>query len=337
MNTRLTILLLLGAVTLAGCGGGAGSKIQLDPELHTTSRESFEGQTIEMPMNYSESNYRRLVLAVSFQDIGDQPGEISSDVVQTLSARLQTEMAKLKRFTVYSLHNRGGVRVLQNLSDFGEANIEVPTGDELPGIDLVLTGAITVSKEHQKRSDRDEYIYEVECDFNCEEVATRTVRFAEKAKGRVIRTQFFSLTGKKLGGHDDSDERQAVYGAAMKALAVLANKLGNTYPVGGSITGVLGNRMTLDRGFEDGIGKANQMVVYAKVGGVDLPLALAEANPGAEESNLVVYRWSDDDPYAEAMVDQLKSDFKAAAEMDLYAVSAGMSVPPEWEDAYDDD
>lgn len=337
MTARVVCLAMVIVLAGSGCGGSQSSSIQTDPNLHTTSRETFEGKEITLPMNYSEDNYRRLVLAVSFQDVGAAPGEISDEVVETLSTRLQTEMAKLKRFTVYSLHNRGGVRVLENLSDFGEANIEVPTGDELPGIDLVLTGAITVSKEHQKRSNRDELIYEVECDFSCEEVASRTVRFAEKAKGRVIRTQFFSLSGKKLGGYDDSDERQAVYGAAMKALAVLANKLGNTYPVGGEITGVLGERMTLSRGFEDGIGANNQMVVYTKVGGVDLPLALAEASPGARTSNLRIYRWNHEDPYAKPIAERLMEEPGASDAMDLFAVSAGMSVPPEWEDAYADD
>ncbi len=331
--------LIIGAAviaTLIGCGGQTGPGIQVDPDLYTVDQSTFTDKDISLPMNYSEENYRKLVLAVSFQDLGSHAGEISSDVVQTLSARLQTEMSKLNRFTVYSLHNRGGVRVLENLSDIGEANLEVPASGDLPGIDLVLTGAITVSKEHHKRSDRDELVYEVECDFNCEEIASRTVRFSEKAKGRVIRTQFFSLSGKKLGGYDDEDERQAIYGAAMKALAVLANKLGNTYPTGGSITGVLGDRMTLNRGFEDGIGNENQMVVYAKVQGVDLPLGRATASPGAEQSSLVVYEWNQKDKYAKGIIKKLQDDGFAQAGLDLYAVSAGMSVPPEWENAYED-
>jgi hypothetical protein len=332
------IFVALMSTLVLGCAGGSTSpseKIQLDPELYTVNEETFEDQDITLPMNYSEDNYRKLVLAVSFQDVGARAGEISDDVVQTLSTRLQTEMAKLKRFTIYSLHNRGGVRVLENLSDIGEANIEVPSGDDLPGIDLVLTGAITVSVERHKRYDKEELVYEVECDFSCEEVATRTVRFAEKAKGRVIRSQYFTLTGKKLGGFDESDQRQAVYGAAMKALAVLANKLGNTFPVGGEVTGVLGNRMNINRGYEDGIGKDNQMVVYAKIGGVDLPLGRATANPGTNNSNLLVYKWNTSDKYAKTIIKRLEEELGAADTLDLYAVSAGMSVPPEWESAYE--
>ena len=323
---------------LSGCASKSDQgSIQVDPNIHTVSREELlDSDTITLPMNYSEDHYRKLVLAVSFHDIGEETGGISPEIVQTVSARLQTEMTKLKRFTIYSLHNRGGVRVLQNLSQIGEANINVPEGQELPEIDLVLSGAIVATKEMQDRSDRTELIYEVDCDFSCEELATRTVKFAEKAKGRVIRTQFFSLSGKKLGGYREEDERQAIYAAAMKALIVLANKLGNTYPVGGRVTGVLGDRMTLDCGYEHGISQANQMVVYAKIQGVDLPLALAEASPGSNTSSLLIYKWNNDDSYAKDVIESLRSDVNWHRNNLLYAVSAGMSVPPEWDREYGD-
>lgn len=323
---------------LSGCSSKSGKgSIQVDPKIHTVSKQELqESGVIALPMNYSEDHYRKIVLAVAFHDVGEEAGAISPEIVQTVSARLQTEMTKLRRFTVYSLHNRGGVRVLQNLSQIGEARIDVPEGQDLPEIDLVLSGAIVATKEMQDRSDRTELIYEVDCDFSCEELATRTVKFAEKAKGRVIRTQFFSLSGKKLGGYREEDERQAVYAAAMKALVVLANKLGNTYPVGGRITGVLGDRMTLDCGYEQGIGKANQMVVYTKMQGVDLPLALAEASPGGSTSTLLVYKWNDGDPYARDVIEALRADVNWHRNHPLYAVSAGMSVPPEWEQEYGD-
>ena len=225
--------------------------------------------------------------------------------------------------------------MLENLSDVGEANINVARGDDLPGIDLVLTAAIVSTKELQKRRDRYEVIYEVDVDFSCEEVATRTVKFAEKAKGRTIRTQFFDISGKPLGGFQEGGgEKQAIYSAAMKSLVVMANKLGNTYPVGGEVTGLLGDRMTLNRGFEHGIGKDNQMVVYAKVSGVDVPVGIAQASPGSVNSNLLIHRWNRKDKYAKRIIAAMNDDLGWLDSNRLFAVSAGMSVPPEWESAY---
>ncbi len=337
MARRVAVILIL---ALCGCGtapkvqpGRPG--IQTEPETTTRGRGDMTGE-IRLPMNYHESDYRRLVLAVSFQGMGESVGEISPDIIETVSTRLQTEMARLKRFRVFSLHSRHGVRILENLSEAGEANITVPAGDELPGIDLVLTGSIVMTRELHERLDHSEIIYSVMCDFNCEEVATRTVRFAEKAEGRARRTASYSLSRNRLGGFSQEDEQQAINEAAMKALLVLANKLGNTYPTGGKITGVLGNRMTLNKGFEDGIMQDHQMIVYTKMQGVDLPLGVAEAVPAPFSSNLVVYRWNNEDTYARRLIKKLDTDPNCASELPLYAVSYGVPLPPEWERSYRD-
>lgn len=332
------LCLFLGtSVLVSGCASNRGNGISEDPELTTYGRADLENRrTMEIPANTNTDNFRKLLMGVSFQEINVKAGEISSDINQALSARLQTEMAKLKRFTIFSAHNRGGVTLFQRLSDVGQANMENAENVNMGKLDLILTCAITVSKERQMRSDHDELIYEIEIDANCEDLKTRTVKFAERAKGRSIRTQALSLSGKQLGGFDDEKDKQALINAAMKALCVLGNKLGNTFPVGGKVVGFLpsGTRFAMDRGFEQGIGKGQQMVLYADCMGVSLPLALAEATPKKTSSSCRIYKWNSRDPDAGPIIKEIKSNPKAWQNYNLFAVGYGMPIPPEWENAY---
>ena len=319
---------------LAGIFFGCSSKdIALDPAHSTYSYEYVKKQEIKLPANYNKNNYRKLLLGVAFNDVGTKAGDISPNIVQTLSTRLQTEMAKLKRFSVFSAHNRGGVVLFQSLADVGEARMPDKNPKEM---DLVLSAAITVSKEKIERKYDDLLIYEVECDFNCEDIRTGEVKFAEKAKGRTARAVKFGLGGQRIGGYNEEDEKQAIYNAAMKALAVVANKLGNYYPVGGKITGMLSQRMTMDKGFEHGVAGNMVMVVYATVCGVDIPVALAEASPSDTASNLLIKKWNTSDKDAKAIIKEMQNDRNWLKANELYAVSFGMAKPPEWENQYGD-
>lgn len=327
----------LGLVLLVGC---ATPELALDPTLKTYSREDLEEMDeIALPMNYSTENFRKLQMGVAFDSIGGvdkKTGEALS-IDPNLSTRLQTEMAKLKRFTIFSAHNRGGVMFFQDLSDV-EEGVTLAEAEDVRDIDIVLTGKITVTKERQDRYNDTVLIYEVECDFSCEDLKTRTVKFAEKAKGRTARKVLLSFSGRKTAGFDDSDEQQAITQAAMKALAVVANKLGNTYPVGGKVAGISasGDRMTLGKGFEDGVGNKQQCVVYVDDGGVDVPIALAEASPASDKSTLTVYKWNKGDADAKPLIRELQDAPRQFLKNNkVYAVGYGLSVPPEWDNAYE--
>ncbi len=329
MKFVIILLGVLAGLVFTGCA--SKKDIALEPTQATYSYTEVKDQEIKLPANYNKSNFRKLLLGVAVNDIGIKAGDISPNIVPTLSARLQTEMAKLKRFSVFSAHNRGGVVLFQSLSDVGEAKMPDKNPREM---DLILSAAITISKEKQDRYNDTLLIYEVECDFNCEDIRTGEVMFAEKAKGRTGRTVISSLTGRRMGGFSEDDEKQAIYNAAMKALAVAANKLGNYYPVGGKITGMLGKRMTLDKGFEHGVGKDMVMVVYASVSGVDVPVALAEASPADVTSNLVIKKWNTSDEDAAPLIKEIQADRNWFKDNELYAVGYGMAKPPEWEKEY---
>lgn len=330
MRPLLLFIFVLGCAFFTGC---SSADIKLEPTMATYDRDSLKKGEIKLPANYNKDNYRRLLLGVSVNKPGVKAGDISPEIGQTLSTRLQTEMSKLKRFSVLSAHNRNGVTFFQSLADVGEA--KMPTEVNRRELDLVMSASITVSKEKQDRYNDSVLIYEVECDFNCEDLKTGEVKFAEKAKGRTARSVII-IGGRYSGGYDASKEEQAIINAAMKALAVAANKLGNYYPVGGRITGMLGDRMTLDKGFEQGVAGNMQMVVYTTVNGVDIPIGIAEASPSTNGSNLVMWRWNRDDDNAAEIIDEIKKDKNWLKNNELYAVSYGMATPPEWENAYKD-
>lgn len=330
-------LVSLGLLMVVGC---ATPELALDPTLKTYSREDLEDMDeIVLPMNYSTENFRKLQMGVAFDSIGgvDKKTGEPLTIDPNLSTRLQTEMAKLKRFTIFSAHNRGGVTFFEELGDV-EENVTLAEADNVRDIDIVLSGKLTITKERNDRYNDTLIIYEVECDFSCEDMKTRTVKFAEKAKGRTARKVVLSYSGRKMAGFDDADEQQAITQAAMKALAVVANKLGNTYPVGAQVTGISasGDRMNLSKGFEDGIGNKQQCVIYVDDAGIDVPIALAEAQPGADKSTLVVYKWNKRDADAKPLIRELQDAPRQFLKNNkVYAVGYGLSVPPEWENAYE--
>lgn len=339
-TTRAIPVACLCLSLLAGCATSPSPKLQLDPTLVTFSRKDFEKGPVSLPANYSQENFRKLQLGVSFEAVNgiDRKTGKPLTIDPGLSSRLQTEMAKLKRFTVFSAHNRGGVRFFEALQDVEGDTVEMRKPTDVRAIDLVLSGRLTVTKERQDRYNDTLLIYEVECDFSCEDLKTRTVKFAEKARGRTARRQVLSYSGRALAGMDTADEQQAITEAALKALAVIANKLGNTFPVGGRILSATstGDKMTLAIGFEEGIGKAQQCVVYVDDGGVDIPLAMAEAVPKANgTSQLDVYRWNNGDRDAKPLIKEYQANPREFLRQNkVFAVGYGLSVPPEWDSEY---
>lgn len=302
----------------------------------TYSRDDILSQReIDFPLNYSRTNFRKLLMGVAFESISGKDLETGKDlpISQDLSTRLQTEMAKLKRFTIFSAHNRGGVMFFQELADVDE-DVQVASAENVRKMDIILSARVTVTKERHEGYRNNILIYAVECDVNCEDMRTHTVKFAEKAKGTSRREHLLTISGVRAAGYSEEDEQQAITEAAMDALANIANKLGNTYPVGGTISGIssTGERMQLDKGFEDGVGNKQQCVIYVDDGGIDIPLALAEASPGPNTANLRILRWNTRDDDAEPLIESLQAAPKEFLKQNkVYAAGYGMSVPPEWE------
>ena len=302
-------------------------------------RSTFAKGEIKLPANYNKNNFRKILMGVVVQNIKIDPRSgkqiVSANPAQGLSTRLQTEMAKLKRFSIFSAFNRGGVTVFKSLEDIGDA--KMPQQVNMRALDIVLTLNLMLTMEKHERHSDNLLIYEVEVDANCEDLKTHEVKFAEKAKGQIRRVEKISLRGARMGGYNQDDVRQAFQQAALKAISTIANKLGNYYPVGGRITGMLGDRMTMDKGFEHGVGKDMQMAIYATVSGVDVPIAVAEASPADKTSNLKVWRWNKEDENAAEIIKEMRKDRQWIMKNECYGVGLRMAVPPEWDREKEED
>lgn len=335
--SALTVLFLSGCATV-------DETVDLSPKTVTFSKEELMARkTITLPPGYNTDNFRKIRMNVAFESVTGREKIIDSDgkitykqlgTSNNLSARLQGSMAELYRFTVRSDFNRVAAQNEENRKGSDAVKQDA---------DISLSCKVTTTKEKEKRYNDTLIIYEVEVDYSCEDCATGDVKFSGHAKGRTARSQIISFTGRITGGFNDSgeNEAQAIEQAAMKAIAEIANRLGNEFPAGGSIIGCTstGEKMTLNIGKTDGIGENQICVVYVNDGGVDIAIALAEATPKQDGTSLLqVCKWNESDADAKPLLKAYRANPKAFLDDNkVYAVGYGMPIPPEWRKDTDDD
>lgn len=345
MNSAKTLVHIpvIAALLLAGCAT-TETTIDLSPKTVTYSKDELMAKkAITLPPGYNTDNFRKIRMNVAFESVTGREKIVDSNgkmayrdlaVSQNLSARLQGSMAELYRFTVRSDFNRVAAQAEEIRKGLDAAKQDA---------DISLSCKVTTTKEKNKRYNDTLVIYEVDVDYSCEDCATGDVKFAGHAKGRTARSQIISYTGRITGGFSDSgeNEAQAIEQAAMKAIAEIANRLGNEFPAGGRVIGctATGEKMTLDKGVTDGIGENQMCVVFVNDGGVDIALALAEAFPKREgTSQLQVCKWNKGDADAKPLLKAYQANPKGFLnDNKVYAVGYGMPVPPEWRKDTDDD
>lgn len=326
------LLYALALLTLAGCASAPSVRGPI-PAKYYSKAELEDMDEVKLPPNYSVDNFRKMQMVMNVKVVA---GDGKTKIDKTLSGRLQTEMAKLKRFEIFSLHNRSKVE-LDAIGDLDE-EVKVVSADNVKASDLMLTGTIKVTVAENDLRNEKVFVYSADGDFSCEDAKTRTVYFAEKARGVWDRKVRYSLTGQ---AHGNVSEAQAVQIACLRCLAIVANKLGNTFPAGGRITNVTGSgdTMVMKAGQHEGIAPNQQVCVFLSEDGLDIPVAFAEATPKNDgTSQLRVYRWNLDNSDAKQIVKEIRGsgrtflkNYKGDRKNGLYAVAFGMAVPADWE------
>ena len=328
------VLAVLAVVTvMSGCKTITYST---EPNQTTFSREDMLNMPeIQFPANYNTDNFKAVKMAVAVAKLEGRAVNASGKVVELevdkdLSARLQGQFAALKRFTVYSVFNRDGVNFFKDLGDIGEVSVTEAKSTIKP--DYILNLNLNITKERNTRIDTvggrgnldDKVLVVAECDGNCIDLASNTVYFSEKSRGRDWYT--------KKAGYDSTEQQKltaAIDAACKKAIVEMMNRVGNYFPVGGKITDVspTGKKMSLDKGVNQGVAENQQCVVFIRDNGVDIPLALVEAESGRDECTLEVYKWNDADPDAQLFIQKYRrSPSTFAEENDIFAV--GYGLPP---------
>lgn len=352
------VLCLLTATTLltatfSGCVSGVPDA---KPNYSQTDRRKLSRDTVmKLPGAVNEGNYRSLVISVDIKDIqglrnGENSPEMCDIITEFARTRLEVEMAKLKRFTVVAVHNTAAARQAEKLSEVGQ--VTMPTSaNPPPTVDLTLNSKLLATRTRiPASSDKDYFVFQVQGDYTLNVHSDKltagdssatidsagTISDALKSVGKCTAEAVYN-GGQFIGGHRPEDDRERVYEAAMRSLADLANQLGNRYPVGGKISAILGERMSVQAGSKHGIGVGQQMAVYFKTkSNIRIPLAYAEATPSPMTSDLVVWRWNTDDKTARQIIRQIQDDpdWLSKHDGELWAVSYGMAIPPDWETPY---
>lgn len=320
------------ALLMCGCATVPTARGPIPAKYY--SKAELEGlDEVKLPPNYSVDNFRKMQMVMNVKVVA---GDGKTKIDKTLSGRMQTEMAKLKRFEIFSLHNRSKVE-LDAIGDLDD-EVKVVSADSVKASDLMLTGTIKVTVAENDLRNEKVFVYSADGDFSCEDAKTRTVYFAEKARGVWDRKVRYSLTGQ---AHGNVSEAQAIQIACLRCLAIVANKLGNTFPTGGRVTNITGSgdTMVMKAGQHEGIAPNQQVCVFLSEDGLDIPVAFAEATPKNDgTSQLRVYRWNTDNADAKQIVKEIRGsgrtflkNYKGDKKNGLYAVAFGMAVPADWE------
>ena len=331
--SRQSVVTAMGvALLVCGCATAPSGRGPL-PVKYYSKAELQDMDEVKLPANYSIDNFRKMQMVLN---IKVESADGKSKINKSLSTRMQTEMAKLKRFEIFSLHSRSKVE-LDAIGDIDD-EVKVVSADKVKASDLILTGTIKVTCAINELRNEKVYVYSADGDFSCEDAKTRTVYFAEKARGVWDRKVRYTLTGQ---AHGNVSEEQAIQTACLRCLALIANKLGNTFPSGGRVTNITGSgdTMVMAAGQHEGIAPNQQVCVFLSEDGLDIPIAFAEATPKNDgTSQLRVYRWNTDNDDAEAIVDEIRGsarkflkNYKGDKKNGLYAVAFGMAVPADWE------
>lgn len=331
----IVICTAIASLFFCGCSTVPNNARGPIPAKYYSKAELEKMDEVKLPPNYSVDNFRKMQMIVNVK-VESADGKAKID--KNLSTRIQTEMAKLKRFEIFSLHNRAATEI-EALGDLDET-VKMVEPENVKASDLMLTGSIKVTMAINDLHNERVFVYSADGDFSCENAKTRTVYFAEKARGVWDRKVRYSLTGQ---AHGNVSEEQAIQIACLRCLAIVANKLGNSFPTGGRVTNITGSgdTMVMAAGQHEGISPNQQVCVFLSEDGLDIPVAFAEATPKNDgTSQLRVYRWNTDNADAKAIVKEIRGSarsflrqYKGDAKNGLYAVAFGMAMPADWDKA----
>lgn len=313
--------------------------VQTKPDLYTLSKNDVIGSdlAVDLPQNYDPSNFKKFKVAVSFfpQD-GANADKFAKEKSETVSSLFETEISKLKRFTILSRSQLGqqAVAAEKAFQDTGmvSSNESLRLGN-WKGADYALTGGIVITSEKYERVKNQEMIFYVKVNYQLIDNTSGEILEADTAEGRSKRSFYQTPGGTYIGGFDINDPQQAknaVNEAAFGALKVIASKLGNKLPVGGQVIGLKGDRFQLDSGHEQGL-MGNQVMVLYTWDGVDVPLAYAEVNPGRDKSSGKIFKWNSDAEATDLIEAMRSGGMSFLREYDVYAVTRAMPTPPEWD------
>ena len=301
-------------LTLLLCGC-ASEEIPIRSGIEKTDPHSLIAKfPVELPGGYDVDDFRRLRMAITMGNIQSNSRAFkTSDNERYMNLRFQSEMDKHKRFLFLALHG-ADTSVIDSLTDLGEIESDggADEGAKYQAPELNLNWNINIQEQSSSAGKYGRTISWL-CTVNAtvsyvKDVKTPDGKGFTHRRGDVAFTQDFDLprisrsqTFNNLGvpsgfSYSNNAAVQGIMQEIMIAASQrIADDLGKRFPVGGRISGALGNDlMTMEQGAEQGVEKGMEMVIFARVEGVDVPLANATAIPARDKSQLKVWRFAKD-------------------------------------------
>lgn len=331
--------------TLAGCADPAittrhsvASRAPVDaqanPNQYVTTRESVKDRPFELPENFSPGNWRHMVIGVNPRKniYSSASSYFTQEDLRFMGSSIQSELAKLKRFSIQDIEDADRTDI-EDLADVGQVRLrqktKQPTITHVAQWNIQMNASSVRTGSYSKR-----LTFVCTITFKLTDLATNELVEDTTFDVDIVATQELDSMGRIKSGfnwNSRADISGVVQKLCRQASIKIANILGNENPCGGRVTGCLGDRaMVMENGRNQGIFKGMQMMVFAVLDGVPVPLGYADAQPGTNTTKLDLWRLNEEDPWARSVLESLRADRSTFRQFDLQAVSVGEALPPEW-------
>lgn len=286
----------------------------LIPPQIEAERAAIADRPFALPANFAEGEWERMVVAINPYDNVADSETVRTAQLAALNAGIRATLGKLTRFEVREVSADKPDPACTHTAKWTAAiRGEAKPTDDPRRRDLVLT-----------------------CDLRLtfSDARSKTQAGSHTFTESVSLPQTLGADGTVASGADLANQ-----GTLTVPLRQLGSKLGvriaqalsESAPCGGDILACDDvDEMTMEGGSFQGVYDGLQMLVYATIDGLPLPLGYADAKPGSTRTNLTLWKLNEADPMAQAVLDALDDDPDAFAKYKLRAIAVGDPLPPIW-------
>jgi len=287
-----------------------------------------------------------LILGVeSIDACADATFKFDPNALQLVRIEIESLIARMKRFNIYSIYNVAGVEKAMELGDVGIVKEVDQT--QIPKPDLFLNVKVTLNAETQDTANPEKgtakaVVYKISLFYNITDSNKKILDDTPDASGtlpptttsrELVRT-YDPMTKKWsfLGGFDPSDKESQA--AVIRSLMAninkgLVGKIAIALPITREVTGLSPTKsaFAIKAGQKNGVFKGTTVIVWLRDGDFPYAIATAKAEPIDVSAKLNIIAWNDSDPDANIWIEKIKKDgFTNELKGKLFATTEGIPL-----------
>jgi len=292
-------------------------------------RDIEAGKPITLPENYGSSvAFKQPTAQVIISKIEMKAGQVPKGLDKGLGRFLETKLYGLKRFDIWLTQSEAFKRAVES------GLIDPPPAKDPPKIGLLFDCKLFVSKRAFERADgTDRVIYIVDALLSIMDSNKRHIGLPIEVTRKTQEMKIIlGSTGKRIGGVTLEKETQAIRNAIFECFTQFNARLVDQFPVTAQVTSISPRfqRMLLDKGYEQGLVREQQMVFWVRVDGLDIPIGYGEALPLENTSRIKILAWQKGADYEEFVRGIMTPGWLKKEGNKLFATTVGLAPPPEW-------